>query len=109
MSAAAERAFERLAARFSGRRGISQGTGFGTNPGLRVKSKIFAMIVSGELVVKLPRDRVDQLVEAGEAARFDAGKGRPMKEWASVSSKHRRRWQQLADEAFELVEAGGRE
>ena len=53
-------------------------------------------------------NRVDQLVEVGVASRFDAGKGRPMKEWASVPSEHRRRWQQLADEAFEFVKAGAK-
>ena len=85
---------------------VTTGTGFGTNEGLRVSGKIFAMLVRGELVVKLPKDRVDALVETGAARRFDAGKGRPMKEWASVPASASRRWKRLVEEARVFV--GGR-
>jgi TfoX/Sxy family transcriptional regulator of competence genes len=85
------------------KRGVTSGTGFGTNEGLRVSGRIFAMLVRGELVVKLPRDRVDDLVDAGAARRFDAGKGRPMKEWASVPASASRRWRGLVEEARAFV------
>ena len=84
-------------------RGVTGGTGFGNNEGLRISGKIFAMLVRGELVVKLPKDRVDELVDARVAARFDAGKGRPMKEWASVPPTASRRWQALVEEARAFV------
>jgi hypothetical protein len=87
-------------------RGVTGGTGFGNNEGLRIAGKIFAMLVRGELVVKLPKDRVDELVGSGVAERFDAGKGRPMKEWASVAPSASRRWRALIDEARAFV--GGR-
>ena len=87
-------------------RDVTTGTGLGTNEGLRVSGKIFAMLVRGELVVKLPKDRVDALVETGAARRFDAGKGRPMKEWASVPASASRRWKGLVEEARVFV--GGR-
>ena len=87
-------------------RGVTGGTGFGNNKGLRISGKIFAMLVGGELVVKLPKDRVDELVGSGVAERFDAGKGRPMKEWASVAPSASRRWRALVDEARAFV--GGR-
>ena len=85
------------------KRGVTGGTGFGTNEGLRVSGRIFAMLVRGELVVKLPRDRVDELVDAGAARRFDGGKGRPMKEWASVPASASRRWKGLVEEARTFV------
>jgi TfoX/Sxy family transcriptional regulator of competence genes len=85
------------------KRGVTGGTGFGTNEGLRVSGKIFAMLVRGELVVKLPRDRVDELIDAGAARRFDAGKGRPMREWASVPASASRRWRGLVEEARTFV------
>jgi hypothetical protein len=102
----AERAFQRLAAQFLADPSVSQGTGFGTNPGLRIGGKIFAMLVRGELVAKLPKDRVDQLVAAGVGSPFDAGKGRPMKEWISVPARHSRRWKHLADEALAFISRG---
>jgi TfoX/Sxy family transcriptional regulator of competence genes len=83
--------------------GVTGGTGFGTNEGLRISGKIFAMLVRGELVVKLPKDRVDELVDAGIARRFDTGKGRPMREWASVPASASRRWKALVEEARVFV------
>jgi TfoX/Sxy family transcriptional regulator of competence genes len=98
-----EQLWEPIARDQRAKRGVTGGTGFGTNEGLRVSGKIFAMLVRGELVVKLPRERVDELVEAGAARRFDAGKGRPMKEWASVPASASRRWRGLVEEARTFV------
>ena len=52
--------------------------------GLKTAGKFFAMVSRGELVVKLPRERVDELVEAGAGHRFDPGHGRLMKEWIAL-------------------------
>jgi TfoX/Sxy family transcriptional regulator of competence genes len=98
-----EQLWEPIARDQRAKRGVTGGTGFGTNEGLRVSGKIFAMLVRGDLVVKLPRGRVDELVEAGAARRFDAGKGRPMKEWASVPASASRRWKGLVEEARTFV------
>jgi TfoX/Sxy family transcriptional regulator of competence genes len=48
---------------------------------LKVNNKIFAMLVGGRLVVKLPQARVTELVETGRGEPFNSGKGTPMKEW----------------------------
>lgn len=49
--------------------------------GLRVSGKYFAFIRNGELVLKLPADRVTELIAHNNGKVFDAGRGRPMKEW----------------------------
>src|SRR5207253_1608122 len=97
--------FERIAARFLDEPNVSEGTGFGSTPGLRVGNKIFAMLSrEGELVVKLPRTRVDELVSSGVGARFDPRRdGRQMKEWVTVSVSHGRDWQRLTGEALRFV------
>jgi TfoX/Sxy family transcriptional regulator of competence genes len=103
MARTPEQLWEPIAKDQLAKRGVTSGTGFGTNEGLRVSGKIFAMLVRGELVVQLPRVRVDELVDAGAARRFDAGKGRPMKEWASVPASASRRWRGLVEEARTFV------
>jgi hypothetical protein len=70
---------------------------------LRRHGRIFAMLAHGCLVVKLPRARVDQLVGAGLGVRFDAGKGRPMKEWFVLADGSELSWEDLADEALKFA------
>ncbi|MDF2265262.1 hypothetical protein P2Q00_07390 [Streptomyces coacervatus] len=78
------------------------GSGFGRSA-LRVHNKIFAMLVRGRLVVKLPAARVDALVDAEEGDHFDANKGTPMKEWFSLSPESALDWSPLAREALAFV------
>lgn len=82
---------------------VEAGTGFGGGPGRRVHGHIFAMLVHGELVVKLPRHRVADLVASGVARPYDAAKGRPMHEWASVPAVHPDTWPALVREAYAFL------
>jgi hypothetical protein len=96
-----------LVQRLAGRSGvthISEGKGFGSSGQLKVQGRIFAMLVRGALVLKLPRARVDELVDSGVGIRFDAGKGKPMREWFVLSSTSTRRWLPLAEEALDFVQ-----
>ena len=92
--------FDDIANQLLGEPGIDEGTGFGTNPGLRVGGKIFAMEVRGQLVVKLPATRCEELVAAG-AEPFVIGK-RTMREWVAVAPGAGD-WPALAREALAFV------
>jgi hypothetical protein len=74
---------------------------------LKVDGKMFAMLVKGRLVVKLSRDRVDELVCRGDAEYFDPGHGRLMKQWA-VILRNDSSWTALAKEAHAFVEAASK-
>lgn len=76
--------------------------GFGADA-LKVNRKIFAMLVDGTLVLKLPRPRVEELVEAGDGVPFDRGHGRVMREWVTVSPTTAAEWIPLAEEARTFV------
>ena len=81
--------------------------GFGSNE-LMIGGKIFAMLSNGKLVVKLPRLRVDALVESGDGERFDPRRnGRLMKEWLVLNPNSRLDWLSVAREAMEFVASKG--
>src|SRR6266540_3454094 len=101
----ADRLFASIAESELSTPGVTAGTGFGRSEGLRISGKIFAMLVRGELVVKLPRDRVEDLTASGVGHQFDPGHGRLMKEWVAVTPGASRRWRKLVDEARAFVAA----
>ena len=97
-----EQRYQDLVDELAGEEGVlvpQRGSGFGRSA-LRYRRKIFAMLVRGQLVVKLPRPRVDELVAAGHGERFHASKGTPMKEWFSLDPRAGLAWPPLAREAL---------
>jgi hypothetical protein len=106
----ADARFAKVVDALEGEEGValgSGGRGFGTGA-LQVDGRIFAMVSGGRFVVKLPRERVDALVARGDGAPFDAGKGRPMKEWVVLAERSERRWLSLAREARTFVAGGAK-
>jgi len=82
------------------------GQGFGSRA-LRLDGKIFAMLSSkGHFVVKLPRDRVTELIRLGKGQYFDTGRNRIMKEWLAVLGAPRF-WLGLAREAHRYAMSKG--
>ena len=76
--------------------------GFGSGA-LKVNGKIFAMMTPrAEFVVKIPKARVDELVNQGVGERFEPGPGRIMKEWLAVDH-HPKLWTRLVEEAYQFV------
>jgi hypothetical protein len=98
-------AFTALVAHFKNDRDVTQEErkGFGSGA-LKVRGKIFAMIASkGRFVVKLPRERVSDLVNDGKGRLFEPGPGRIMKEWFETNDGLEASWLDLAKEARAFV------
>jgi hypothetical protein len=95
----AEQTFERVVATLAAEPGVTLGKAF-HNPGLKVGPKLFAMLHSGGLVVKLPEARCREVLASGMAGTFDRGQGTPMREWVTVAEPDTRRWTSFAREAL---------
>jgi hypothetical protein len=102
----AEAIFENLAATYRELPGVTEGTGFGSNPGLRLNGRIFSMTVRGALVVKLAATRAASLVASGTAVPFETAPGRVMREWVSITPDHEGEWSDLMEEAFRFAASG---
>jgi hypothetical protein len=78
--------------------------GFGSS-GLYVGGKLFAFLsYKKQLILKLPSERVDELVTRGEGTRFDPRRdGKGMKEWFVLKPSSRMRWLPLAKEALKFL------
>ncbi|WP_438854323.1 hypothetical protein [Agromyces sp. M3QZ16-3] len=78
---------------------VSVGKMFGSE-GYSVRGKLFAFVErGGDLVVKLPEERIDELALAPMVMR-----GRPMREWAVVPFARDAEWGAIAADAFAFVD-----
>jgi len=100
----AEDAFAAVTAALLGEPEVDEGTGFGSNDGLRTSGRIFAMRKGGELVVKLPAKRVAELLDDDGVRSFVVGR-RTMREWVCIEPGTHD-WMSLAREALVYVRGG---
>jgi hypothetical protein len=81
---------------------VSEGQLMGM-PALKVGSNIFGGEFDGDLVLKLGRDRVAELIDAERASEFDPpGQGPATKDWARVPAPYED-WLELAEDAKEFA------
>jgi hypothetical protein len=85
------------------RDGVTRSTMMGF-PCPRIDGKFFASLdhKSGQLVVKLPADRVAELIATGRASPF-APAGRTFREWAAIPPTSGENWPDLLEEALAFV------
>lgn len=86
--------------------GVTRGSMMGY-PCLRVDGLFFAACErhTGDLVVKLPSERVRQLIADDDGLPFAPG-GHPFREWVRVPERDSARWNDLLDEARRFVSLG---
>ena len=73
-------------------------------PCLRVDDAFFACVerATGDLILKLPAERVNELVRTGSGRPF-APNGRVFKEWVACPTADRELWTDLLNEAKRYV------
>lgn len=65
--------------------------------------KVFAALLRGRLMLKLPAERVDELETSLDGERLRAKGKSPMREWITIGAEHHERWPELVDEAHRFV------
>lgn len=95
--------FDDVAVTLLAQPGVSPGTMMGF-PCLRVDGNFFASCDhrTGDLIVKLPRDRVEEIIKAGGGKPF-APAGRTFREWVLVENRDETSWAALMAEARTFV------
>ena len=67
--------------------------------GIKLGKKLVVMFMKGDLLVKLPEERVSEIIAAGDGEPYDPGTGKPMKNWVLVRETRRDLWIKYAEEA----------
>lgn len=57
------------------------------------------MLSKGNYVVKIPKERVEELIFSGEGLPYDPGNGKIMKEWVIIPEKLSEKWIEYASES----------
>ncbi len=97
--------WERIALAELEHEGVSPGTGFGRSEGLRIRGKIYAINKDGELILKLPAERVEELIDTGTGCAWGPGPGpgRILREWVAIPGTRHADWAALTGEARAFV------
>ena len=90
-----------VAAQLYGQPGVLEGTIFGFRC-LRVNEAFVGMPANGNLWVKLPEQRVSDLIESG-VGEVCAPNGRPFREWVAISGHDEKLWLDLLNDSIEFV------
>ena len=106
MSKNTDQVFDTISKAFDSDPKVSQSKMFGSL-GLKISGKVFAFSMKGKLVLKLPKEKVDELIAAKEGKHFGhmfaPNNWRSMKEWVEIASDNEKVWLKLASEAKSFV------
>lgn len=96
--------FKTVTDAFNGDPSVAPAKMFGAD-GLKVNGKFFATFFKGAFVIKLPKERVEELAKTGKGEYFDPGMGKVMKEWVAIDASVSNEWVGLAKESKEFVKS----
>lgn len=86
---------------FENQEGVTVNAGSGAQ-GIKANSVMFAMFFKGDLLLRLPPARVQELVALGDGRPYDPGTG-PMKDCVLVPYDKQSLWIPLAEESLDYV------
>jgi len=72
--------------------------------GIKRGGKMFVMFMKGDLIVKLPEDRVNEVINIGDGKPFDPGTGKPMRNRVLIPASKRDTWIKYSLEAKKHAE-----
>ncbi|MDH3206644.1 MAG: hypothetical protein OEO79_08530 [Gemmatimonadota bacterium] len=90
--------YAQVKAHFGKVAGVTVNSGRGAQ-GLKVGKKMVAMFSKGDLLLKLPPQRVDELVTSGRGLPYDPGNGKVLANYVLIPASKRRSWVKLCEEA----------
>jgi hypothetical protein len=67
--------------------------------GIKRNGKLFVMFMKGDLVVKLPEQRVKEIIVTGDGFPFDPGTGKAMKNRVLIPANNSDKWIKYSIEA----------
>ncbi|MHA1121684.1 MAG: hypothetical protein ACTSUW_06085 [Candidatus Heimdallarchaeota archaeon] len=70
---------------------------------LKIKRKMFVFLNKENITVKLPKERVTELLESGEGLPYDPGNGKIMKEWVTIPLASLDKWIAYANEGMKFA------
>jgi hypothetical protein len=94
-----------VAAHFANIDGVSVNSGRGSQ-GIKFGKRMFVMFYKGQLLVKLPPDRVSDLIRTKVGLSFDPGTGKPMKDRVIIPESKKELWIQFSEESRQYAESG---
>ena len=76
-----------------------------TGESLKIRTKMFVFAKGKNIVLKLPKERVSELLNSGEGLPYDPGNGKIMKEWVIIPPELSKKWVSLTVEAMKFAKS----
>jgi hypothetical protein len=67
--------------------------------GIKYEKKLFAMFTKGDLLIRLPPNRVIEVIASGDGLPYDPGTGKPMKNMVLIPVSKKDLWIKFCEEA----------